>query len=306
MGQQRFSMRQGWERATTGARLWWAAAGAIGLAMVVVLGAALVAPDGGATNASSPGATATGSPGKAVSGNAGSGSGTGSGSGSGTGSMAMTPTPSSVSGTGSTGSTSTAALTVCPNVAGTTTMSNGMVMAPVPAAAPTAAQRAAADQLVAETTQALTRFASLSTAEAAGYVPATNPDGYVVHYADWQTVASGDVLDPNHPSSLVYANTVSGPVLLGAMYMGPAPCQPGPDVGGSLTQWHAHANLCLSASHQVVGQSSATGVCASGTHNTDTYFMLHVWTAPSLAATAQFQADLTRAEIAPIIESGQG
>ena len=312
MGQQRFSMRQGWERATTGARLWWAAAGAIGLAMVVVLGAALVAPDGGATSAASPGATVTGSPGKAVSGNAGSGSGTGSGtgsgsgSGSGTGSMAMTPTPSSVSGTGSTGSTSTAALTVCPNVAGTTTMSNGMVMAPVPAAPPTAAQRAAADQLVAETTQALTRFASLSTAEAAGYVPATNPDGYVVHYADWQTVASGDVLDPNHPSSLVYANTVSGPVLLGAMYMGPAPCQPGPDVGGSLTQWHAHANLCLSASHQVVGQSSATGVCASGTHNTDTYFMLHVWTAPSLASTAQFQADLTKAEIAPIIRSGQG
>ena len=302
MGQQRFSMRQGWERATTGARLWWAAAGGIGLAMVVVLAAALVVPAGGATSAASPGAMANGVSGKAVSGKA----GTGTGSGSGTGSMAMTPTPSSVSGTGSTGSTSTAALTVCPNVAGTTTMSNGMVMAPVPAAPPTAAQRAAADQLVAETTQALTRFASLSTAEAAGYVPATNPDGYVVHYADWQTVASGDVLDPNHPSSLVYANTVSGPVLLGAMYMGPAPCQPGPDVGGSLTQWHAHANLCLSASHQVVGQSSATGVCASGTHNTDTYFMLHVWTAPSLASTAQFQADLTKAEIAPIIRSGQG
>jgi hypothetical protein len=220
--------------------------------------------------------------------------------------MAMTPSPAPSSGSGSTGSTSTAALTVCPDVTGATTMSDGMVMAPVPAAAPTAAQRAAADQLVAETTQALTRFTSLRTAEAAGYIPATNPDGYVVHYADWQTVASGDVLDPNHPSSLVYANTVSGPVLLGAMYMGPAPCRPGPDVGGSLTQWHAHANLCLSASHQVIGRSSDTGVCTSGTRNTDTYFMLHVWTAPSLASTAQFQADLTTAEIAPIIRSGQG
>jgi len=36
-------------------------------------------------------------------------------------------------------------------------------------------------------------------------------------------------------------------------------------------------------------------------HNTSTYFMLHVWTEPSLASTHQFQADLTRAELAPII-----
>jgi hypothetical protein len=35
---------------------------------------------------------------------------------------------------------------------------------------------------------------------------------------------------------------------------------------------------------------------------TNTYFMLHVWTEPSLAATHQFQPDLTRAELSPIIE----
>ena len=298
MGQQRFSMRPAWERATTGTRLWWAVAVATGIAALLVLGSAVLAPAGGLTTSAGPVATAMGA--HAVSGQTASGSASAPGSAS--GSMAMTPSPGSTA----TGSTTSPSLTVCPNVGGTTTMSDGMVLSPVPAGEPTAAQRSAADELVARTTEALTRFASLSAAEAAGYVPATNPDGYVVHYADWGTVASGDVLDPNHPSSLVYANTVSGPVLLGAMYMGPGPCQPGPDVGGSLTQWHAHANLCLSATHQVVGRSSAAGVCSSGTHNTDTYFMLHVWTAPSLAATAQFQADLTRAEIAPIIESGQG
>ncbi len=294
MEQRRFSMRQGWERATTGARLWWAVAAATGLSMLIVLGTTLLVPAGGVTGATG---TVRGSDQTVAA------PGSGSGSGSGGASMAMTPTPS---GSASSGPSPTAALTVCPNVAGTTTMSDGMVMAPVPTGAPTGAQRQAADQLVARTAQALSRFASLGAATAAGYVPATNPDGYVVHYADWHTVASGDVLDPNHPSSLVYANTVSGPVLLGAMYMGPAPCQPGPDVGGSLTQWHAHANLCLSAAHQVVGRSSDTGVCTTGTHNTDTYFMLHVWTAPSLASTAQFQADLTKAEIAPIIRTGQG
>jgi hypothetical protein len=178
-------------------------------------------------------------------------------------------------------------------------------MAPVPAGPPTAVQQAAANHLVAETASALTQYADLSAATAAGYVPATNPSGYVVHYADWQTVKSGDVLDPNHPSALVYANTVSGPVLLGAMYMGPGPCQPGPDVGGPLTQWHAHDNLCLSATHQVVGKTTASGTCASGVHNTSTYFMLHVWTAPSLASGHQFEPDLTSAEIAPIIRSGQ-
>ena len=77
-----------------------------------------------------------------------------------------------------------------------------------------------------------------------------------------------------------------------------------PDVGGSLTQWHAHDDLCL-AGGRVVGTTAATGSCATGVHNTNTYFMLHVWTEPSLAATHQFQPDLTRAELAPIIETGQ-
>ena len=99
----------------------------------------------------------------------------------------------------------------------------------------------------------------------------------------------------------MYANTVNGPKLMGAMYLGPAPCTPGPDIGGSLTQWHAHDDLCL-AGGQVVGKTSASGTCAAGVHNTNTYFMLHVWTEPSLAATHQFQPDLTRAELAPIIE----
>jgi len=179
-------------------------------------------------------------------------------------------------------------------------MSDGMVMAPVPSGPPTAAQQAAANQLVAQTEATLTKYTSLSAATAAGYTPVTNPNGYMVHYANWQ-IAKNDGFDPSNPSFLMYANTLNGPKLMGAMYLGPAPCTPGPDVGGSLTQWHAHDNLCLSGG-QVVGRTSSAGTCASGVHNTNTYFMLHVWTEPSLAATHQFQPDLTRAELAPIIE----
>jgi len=179
-------------------------------------------------------------------------------------------------------------------------MSDGMVMAPVPSGSPTAAQQAAADQLVAQTKATLAKYSSLSAATAAGYVPATNPNGRVVHYADW-SAARSDGFDPSNPAFLVYANTLNGPLLMGAMYLGPAPCTPGPDIGGPLTQWHAHDNLCLSGG-QVVGRTSASGACASGVHNTNTYFMLHVWTEPSLASSHQFQADLTRAELVPIIE----
>ena len=204
------------------------------------------------------------------------------------------------------GSAGTMTATVCPKVVGATVMPDGMVMAPVPSGPPTGAQQAAADQLVAATTADLAPYATVAAAEAAGYVPATNPNGPEVHYANWTLVRAGDVLDPAHPSSLVYATRVAGPVLLGAMYLGPGPCQPGPDVGGSLTQWHAHDNLCLSSTHQVVGRASADGTCTVGTHNIDTYFMLHVWTAPSLAAHDQFQADLPRSALAPIIATGRG
>lgn len=273
----------GWRRQRLGARLWWAAMASVATAAMVALAAVTL------SGVSADAGTAHRSP-------------------SPTGGSPMAPTSrSSVTATGTpSGSMATDTSLVCPNVANTTVMADGMVMAPVPAGPPTAAQQSAADQLVSETTSALAQYADLSAATSAGYVPATDPNGYVVHYADWQTVRSGDVLDPSHPSALVYANTVSGPVLLGAMYMGAGPCQPGPDVGGSLTQWHAHDNLCLSpATHQVVGRATASGSCASGVHNTATYFMLHVWTAPSLAASHQFEADLTAAEIAPIIRSGQ-
>jgi hypothetical protein len=283
--------RARWQAMTLAGRIWWAGAASVATAAVLVLAATSL------TDAASPPATGSAAPPPTTTITTGGANGTmGSMPG-----MAGGTTPAA--GSSPTGASTVS--TVCPNVQGTTTMADGMVMAPVPTGAPTAAQQAAANHLVADTNAGIARYASLSAATAAGYVPVTNPAGREVHYMDWQTVKSGDVLDPTHPSSLVYANTLKGPVLLGAMYLGSGPCQPGPDVGGPLTQWHAHDNLCLSASHQVIGKADASGTCATGVHNTATYFMLHVWVAPSLAATHQFQADLTRAELVPIIVTGQ-
>ncbi|MGA2304569.1 MAG: hypothetical protein ABSH29_10255 [Acidimicrobiales bacterium] len=293
-------VRARWNATGVGGRMWWGAASSLAVAAVLVLGATSL------TDAAGSGAVAAPSNGSSTSTTGGSGSMTGMPGMSGRSSAGTGATGTGSAGAGSATSPASTTASICPNVTGTTTMGNGMVMAPVPAGAPTAAEQAAANTLVAQTTAAVARYANLSAATAAGYVPATDPNGYEVHYANWQIVRSGDVLDPNHPSSLVYANTVKGPVLLGAMYLGAGPCIPGPDVGGPLTQWHAHDNLCLSATHQVVGKTDASGACATGVHNTSTYFMLHVWVAPSLAATHQFQPDLTRAELAPIIRTGQG
>ncbi len=284
---------QRWSSMGLAARMWWAALTTVGVAAVLVLSATSVVD---AT--SHPATTAS-----AASKDAGSSTPITSASGTGSSSSSMagmsSGASSSTSSSASTGAAQTTS-TVCSNVKGATTMSDGMVMAPVPSGPPTAAQQAAANQLVAQTEATLTKYTSLSAATAAGYTPATNPNGYMVHYANWQ-IAKNDGFNPSNPAFLMYANTVNGPKLMGAMYLGPAPCTPGPDVGGSLTQWHAHDNLCLSGG-QVVGRTSSAGTCASGVHNTNTYFMLHVWTEPSLAATHQFQPDLTRAELAPIIE----
>jgi len=299
-------VRARWSATGSARRMWWGAASSLAVAAILVVGATSL------TDAAGNSAVAAPSHGASTSKTGGSSSmpgmpGMSGGASAGTGSTTTGSTSTGSTGAGSATSPVSTTASVCPNVQGTTTMGNGMVMAPVPAGPPTAAEQAAANTLVAQTTAAVARYASLSAATAAGYVPATNPNGYEVHYANWQTVRSGDVLDPNNPSSLVYANTVKGPVLLGAMYLGAGPCIPGPDVGGPLTQWHAHDDLCLSATtHQVVGKTDASGACATGVHNTNTYFMLHVWVAPSLAATHQFQPDLTAAELAPIIRTGQG
>jgi|GEM_PF-5398619 len=39
---------------------------------------------------------------------------------------------------------------------------------------------------------------------------------------------------------------------------------------------------------QLVGKTNADGACTTGTHRDTSYFMLHVWTAPQLAAQYQF------------------
>jgi hypothetical protein len=103
----------------------------------------------------------------------------------------------------------------------------------------------------------------------------------MVHYGNRAWMTDGHVLDPTRPESLVYAFPKQGaPILLGAMFLAEDGA-PGPQVGGCLTQWHDHTNLCLADRGKgMVGVVDAEGKCPAGSHNQVTAEMLHVWDLP--------------------------
>ncbi|HVM14971.1 MAG TPA: hypothetical protein VM287_11680 [Egibacteraceae bacterium] len=139
-------------------------------------------------------------------------------------------------------------------------------------------ERAAAEQLVAATTAGVARFADLAVAKAEGYQAVTPEFLPIVHYVHRGYLTNGDVLDPARPESLVYGVAEDRAVLLGAMFLMPEPGVPGPRIGGPLTTWHTHDDLCFDLEREmVVGLVDARGGCPDGAVNQETPEMMHVW-----------------------------
>ena len=92
-----------------------------------------------------------------------------------------------------------------------------------------------------------------------------------------------DILDPNKPESLVFDTTVQPKKLVAAMFM----LNPGdsldtvPDVGGALTQWHIHNNLCFTTDGHVGGLTDGEGKCHQPLVNGPQTPMMHVWIVPN-------------------------
>ncbi|MBW3556831.1 MAG: hypothetical protein KY454_07830 [Actinobacteria bacterium] len=142
----------------------------------------------------------------------------------------------------------------------------------------TSAQQAAADRLFSDTKATAARFLDPDGARLAGYTPATPTSWSTVHYVNRSYITDGRILDPSHPEALVYANTARGPVLAAAMYLMSQPGEPGPEVGGCLTKWHTHNDLCFSADTlQVVGFVPRDGTCTNGSVHFVPPDMMHVW-----------------------------
>ena len=143
------------------------------------------------------------------------------------------------------------------------------------AVAVTDAELEAATRLVADTKAGVERFEDLEAAKADGYYQVAPPRNGLVHYLNSAYNRDGRILDPERPESLIYLDLTDGTwMLVGAMYRMPAPDQPGPRVGGPLTAWHAHNNLCR-ADGRVVAVA-VDGACPKGELG-NTPEMLHVW-----------------------------
>ena len=157
----------------------------------------------------------------------------------------------------------------------------GLVHDHGPSIAVTAAELEGAARLVAETKAASVRFEDIEAARAAGYYLASAPRNGLSHYFNTAYTRDGRILDPERPESLVYLSLADGSSkLVGVLYRMPSPDQPGPRVGGPLTAWHAHDNLCT-ANGRVVGKL-INGRCTNGAGATTgtvspTPEMLHVW-----------------------------
>ena len=147
---------------------------------------------------------------------------------------------------------------------------------------PTEAEQRAADAMYLQVKETLAKYKDPSAAEADGYdvIPISGRD----HHADNEEfINDGRIFDPHRPETLVYAESVQGPVLLGAMFQMPFD-EAGPRIGGPLTVWHSHENVCLSLiPFSMISLLSPYGMCPIGSVNIPrTNEMIHVWTLPGV------------------------
>jgi hypothetical protein len=150
----------------------------------------------------------------------------------------------------------------------------------------TAEQQHAAEALLRDTLRDLPRFASQSGAYAAGYRTIGDASTGDEHWVNWAYAKDSDILDSQHPESLVYDTRTPGhPVLEAAMYMLP-PGSKWTDIPlvyrNALMQFHVHNNICFAQTSdplQMVfaGLRNGDGDCPPGTTLAGNVPMIHAW-----------------------------
>jgi hypothetical protein len=150
----------------------------------------------------------------------------------------------------------------------------------------TPAEQHRAETLLRKTIVDLRRFEYPSEAMAAGYRSIGDAATGDEHYINWSLVNDRDILDPARPESLVYEVRDGRQQVVAAMYMLPIGSRftDAPDVGGALTQWHVHGDLCLTDSADdktLSGFVGVNGVCPAGSSKAGDTPMLHVWVVPN-------------------------
>ena len=147
----------------------------------------------------------------------------------------------------------------------------------------TQAEQARAESLVVMTLARLPKYADAKVAEADGFRSIHDGITGHEHFINWSYVNDDQLLNPDYPEALVYEIGPTGTrKLVSAMFMMKegTSLDDVPEVGGDLTQWHVHDDLCLSddpVAPSVAGITSIGGSCAPPTVKLDPMPMIHVW-----------------------------
>lgn len=143
-------------------------------------------------------------------------------------------------------------------------------------------QQAAAEQLVEVTLDKLPQFADVDEIEALGF--RSIGDGFTghEHFINWSYIDDDKILDPDYPESLVFDTSGPEKKLVSAMFMMPqgSTLDTVPEVGGPLTQWHIHDDLCFTddpIAPRVASVTSVGGACNPPLQKFTPVPMIHVW-----------------------------
>jgi hypothetical protein len=153
----------------------------------------------------------------------------------------------------------------------------------------TPAEQARAEKLVRDTLRDLPKYADVNVAYADGYRSIGDALTGDEHYVKWAYSNDGRILDTKHPESLVYEMRNGKKTLVAAMFAMPFGSRftDVPDVGGPLTQWHVHNDLCLADNPRdplqkvLSGATTINGPCPPGSIKAGAAPMLHVWIVPN-------------------------
>jgi hypothetical protein len=142
-----------------------------------------------------------------------------------------------------------------------------------------AEQQARAENLLAVTLVGLPQWSDPAYAEANGFRSINDGATGVEHYVNREFMENDTILDPDEPESLVFDTTVTPKKLVAAMFMLPPgrTLDEAPDIGGALTQWHIHNNLCFNDNGQVAGLTQGDGTCGAPLVKGPEQPMIHVW-----------------------------
>ncbi len=154
------------------------------------------------------------------------------------------------------------------------------------ASEPTFSQEINSVQYIQSTSEAVARYADVSSATAAGFV-AVSPVNYPVVYfvnpaIEAANAAAKRTLSPAHVDGLVYAQTPSGQeVLAAAMYVLPSTVTKPPMPFGALVQWHQRTAVC----GPLLGSATTLNItgfppCGSGSVQSPTPYLTMVWQIP--------------------------